>query len=453
MSATADTARRSDLRTDTRTLIALGAGLIVTLWMASQIEMNLFMAFVAWALIAVRTIFHENTWVRRLTAVAFLVWAIFLPFFHDSGAGFIEDATLALAYTVMALGLNIIVGFAGLLDLGFVAFYALGALTSGWFMSGFFVHAGGGKGWSFLVGEPASNLPGLHINFLLVIVIAVVVTTIAGMLIGLPTLRLRGDYIAIVTLAFGEIVGRIVINGDEIKLGSVPLFGQPLESAFGNGATLTNGRQGITPIDKINLPFVEPFSGLELRPWYFVALALVVLVLFVNYRLRDSRLGRAWIALREDEVAAASMGVPLVKTKLMAYGTGAAFGGMAGVFLGSYLNTVNADQFQFSFSIFVLSMVILGGLGSIEGVMIGAVVLTFINFNLIPDVFNNYPQKIGLDFDLTELSFGIFGFLLVIMMVLRPEGLLPERRRQIELRSGIGDTELGGGETIEEVRA
>jgi branched-chain amino acid transport system permease protein len=436
VSATVDTARRSALKTDRRTLIALGAGLIVTLWMASQIEMNLFMAFVAWALIAVRTIFHENTLVTRLTAVAFLVWAIFLPFFHDSGAGFIEDATLALAYTVMALGLNIIVGFAGLLDLGFVAFYALGALTSGWFMSGFFVHAGGGEGWSFLVGEPASNLPGIHMNFLLVIVIAVVVTTIAGMLIGLPTLRLRGDYIAIVTLAFGEIIGRIVINGDEVKIA---------------GEKITNGRQGITPIDKINLPFVEPFTGLELRPWYFVALALVVLVLFVNYRLRDSRLGRAWIALREDEVAAASMGVPLVKTKLMAYGTGAAFGGMAGVFLGSYLNTVNADQFQFSFSIFVLSMVILGGLGSIEGVMLGAVVLTFINFNLIPDVFNNYPQKIGLDFDLTELSFGIFGFLLVIMMVLRPEGLVPERRRQIELREGVGtgDTELLGGDTFE----
>ena len=438
MSATVGTARRMDLKTDRRTLIALGAGLLIGLWMADQIEMNLFMAFLGWVIVAVRTVFHENTWIARGAVVALLAWAIILPFFHDSGAGFMGDLTLALAYAVMALGLNIIVGFAGLLDAGYVAFYALGAYTSGWFMSGFFVNAGGGEGWSFLVGEPASTLPGIHINFLLVLVIAVVITTIAGMLIGLPTLRLRGDYIAIVTLAFGEIVGRIAINGDEIKLG---------------GEALTNGRQGITPIDKIDLPFVEPFSGLELRPWYFVALALVVLVLFVNFRLRDSRLGRAWIALREDEVAAASMGVPLVRTKLMAYGTGAAFGGIAGVFLGSYLNTVNADQFQFSLSIFILSMVILGGLGSIEGVLLGAIVLSFINFNLIPDVFNNYPQKLGLDFDLTELSFGIFGFLLVIMMVLRPEGLLPERRRQMELRAGIGETELGGGETIEEVRA
>jgi branched-chain amino acid transport system permease protein len=442
MTKTVSALRRPGLKTDTRTLVALAAGLVVTLWMADQIEMDLFMAFVLWVLIAVRVVLHENPVAMRATLVALAAWAIVLPFFQDSGGGFLEDATQALALTVMALGLNIIVGFAGLLDLGYVAFYALGALTAGWFMSGFFVDAGGGEGFSLLVGEPASTLPGIHFNFLLVILVAIVVTTIAGMLIGLPTLRLRGDYIAIVTLAFGEIVGRLVINGDEIVIG---------------GQKITNGRQGITPVDKIDLPFLEPFTGLELRPWYWVALALVAIVLFVNYRLRDSRLGRAWIALREDEVAAASMGVPLVKTKLLAYGTGAAFGGIAGVFLGSYLNTVNADQFQFSFSIFVLAMVILGGLGSIEGVMLGAIVLSFINYNLIPDVFNDYPSKVGLDFDLTELSFGIFGFLLVIMMVLRPEGLIPERRRKLELTEHVGvgaTTGVGGAEeTSYEARA
>jgi branched-chain amino acid transport system permease protein len=434
------TATLRGTRTDTRTLVALAIALPVTLWVGDQIEMNLFMAFLLWLLIAVRTVFHENKLVLRATVVGLLAWAILLPFFQDSGGGFLEDATLALAYVVMALGLNIIVGFAGLLDLGYVAFFALGALTAGWFMSGFYANAGGGEGVSFLVGEPASTLPGIHLNFLLVVVIAICVCTIAGMLIGLPTLRLRGDYIAIVTLAFGEIVGRIVINGDEIQFG---------------GEKLTNGRQGITPIDKIDLPFLEPFQSLELRPWYFVALGMVLIALFVNYRLRDSRLGRAWIALREDEVAAASMGVPLVKTKLMAYGTGAAFGGMSGVFIASYLNTVNADQFAFSFSIFVLAMVILGGLGSIEGVVLGAIVLSFINLNLIPDVFNDYPSKVGLDFDLTELSFGIFGFLLVIMMVLRPEGLIPERRRKIELTEGVGvgDTELGRSESTFEARA
>jgi len=132
------------------------------------------------------------------------------------------------------------------------------------------------------------------------------------------------------------------------------------------------------------------------------------------------------------------MGIPMVKTKLMAYGTGAAFGGLSGAFLASYLNTVNADQFQFSFSIFVLAMVILGGLGSIWGVVLGAIVLSVINNYLIPDVFNSLPSDIGLDFDLTELSFGIFGFLLVIMMIIRPEGLLPERRRRMELVEEVG---------------
>ena len=152
-------------------------------------------------------------------------------------------------------------------------------------------------------------------------------------------------------------------------------------------------------------------------------------MLFVNFRLRDSRLGRAWIAIREDEVAAVSMGVPLVKTKLFAYSAGAACGGVSGAFLGSYLNVVNADQFEFSFSIFVLAMIILGGLGSIWGVVVGALILSFINTRLIPDVLNNVPGKLGLDFDLTQLGFGIFGFLLVIMMILRPQGLIPERRR------------------------
>jgi len=165
---------------------------------------------------------------------------------------------------------------------------------------------------------------------------------------------------------------------------------------------------------------------------------LVALVLLVNFRLRDSRLGRAWIAIREDEVAAASMGVPLVKTKLMAYATGAAFGGLSGTFLGSYLTSVNANNFQFGFSIFILAMIILGGLGSIWGVAFGAILLSFINTYFIPNVFNSVPRKLGLDFDLTILNFGIFGFLILIVMVLRPQGLFPERRRALELTEGIG---------------
>jgi branched-chain amino acid transport system permease protein len=405
-----------------------------------------------------RVIFGHDRRVVFAVLLAILVWAVYLPLAHEENSDFLGIAVLALAYSVMALGLNIIVGYAGLLDLGYVAFFALGALTAGWFMSGFYSEAGeGGNGFHFLVSSPAADLPGIHINFLLVVIISVIVCTIAGMLIGLPTLRLRGDYIAIVTLAFGEIIGRIVINGDELHYKDVPVFGSGLESLFGAGANFSNGRQGITPIDKIDLPFGEPFKSLDLRPWFWVALGMVLLVLFVNFRLRDSRLGRAWIALREDEVAAASMGVPLVKTKLLAYGTGAAFGGISGVFLASLLNTVNADQFQFFFSIFILAMVILGGLGSIEGVVIGAWVLVYVNFKFIPDLNDKPREWFNLDLDLSELSSAIYGFLLVMMMVLRPQGLIPERRRELEMVEGVGvgaTTGVGAADTdVYEARA
>jgi branched-chain amino acid transport system permease protein len=410
-------------------------GVAIALYIFDRIEMDPFMAVIvvvlglaAWQL--------SDTRYARWIGVAILVWAIALPLFHDAGQGFIDDANIMLAYVVMALGLNIVVGFAGLLDLGYVAFFAFGAFSMGWFGSSFFANVNGGDGLHVFVAERLSEQPGIHANFLVVVIAAVVITAIAGAVIGLPTLRLRGDYIAIVTLAFGEIVGRVAINGDEIGLG--------------NGETLTGGRQGITPVDKIDLPFLEVFKSLDLRPWYWTALAMVLIVLFVNFRLRDSRLGRAWIALREDEVAAASMGVPLVRTKLMAYATGAAFGGISGAFLASYLNTVNADQFQFSFSIFVLAMIILGGLGSIWGVVLGGLTLAFIINTFIPDIARTWPRDVGLEFDLTELSFGIFGFLLVIMMILRPEGLIPERRRQLELTEHVG---TGEGADLYEVRA
>jgi branched-chain amino acid transport system permease protein len=373
------------------------------------------------------------SWGKLAIVLAGFVVVAVLPFFFSTGSGFMDTATLALAYTIMALGLNIVVGFAGLLDLGYVAFFAIGAYTIGWLGSGFFAFANHQKGVHIGVSGFASNLPGIHVNFLLILVAAVILTTIAGMLIGLPTLRLRGDYIAIVTLAFGEIIGKIAVNGDGIKLSKIPLIGSVFKNAFGADQTFTAGRQGITPVDKIQLPGLKAFTSLELRPWYWTALGLVAVVLFVNFRLRDSRLGRAWVALREDEVAAVAMGVPSVKTKLLAYGTGAAFGGMSGAFLGSYDNTVNADQFQFYFSILILGMVILGGLGSIWGVVIGAVTLTFINFWLLPDVINSLPGKLGLSFDMTQITFAIYGFLLVIMMILRPQGLLPERRRAMEL--------------------
>jgi branched-chain amino acid transport system permease protein len=377
---------------------------------------------------------REQSWAKYVLPAVVLLAALLFPLFRPPLDGFMDDCILALAYVVMALGLNLVVGFAGLLDLGYVAFYALGAMAVGWWASDFFTGAGGAEeGIHIGVSGFAATLPGIHVNFLLLVIGAIVVCAIAGAIIGLPTLRLRGDYIAIVTLAFGEIIGRIFQNGDEISI-------------FGD-YTLSNGRQSIAPIDSIDIPLLEPFdSALNLRPYYWTVFAMVLVVLFVNIRLRDSKLGRAWIALREDEVAAASMGVPLVKTKLLAYATGGAFGGISGAFLGAYFSSVNANQFQFGFSIFILAMVILGGLGSIWGVVIGAVALSFVNTRLIPDVLDqgfvgDKLRDAGLNFSFTEISFGVFGFILVIMMVLRPEGILPERRRQMELTEGVGETE------------
>ena len=349
-----------------------------------------------------------------------IVIGILLPFFFSESSGFMNATIIALAYVVMALGLNIVVGFAGLLDLGYVAFYALGAYSMGWFGSSFFFNQHIHFGSSAL-----SSSIGIHLNFVIILVLAIVITAVAGTLIGLPTLRLRSDYIAIVTLAFGEIIYDVAVNGTLIKIPG------------GGGETLTAGSLGISALDLPHFPVIGTFSILNLRPWYWLIFLIMLFVLFVALRLRDSRLGRAWVALREDEVAAVSMGIPLVKTKLSAYAIGATFGGMSGVFLGAYATTVNSDEFQFSFSIFVLAMIIVGGLGSIWGAVTGALLLSYINYYLIPDVLNGIPKDLHLNFDLTDLGFGIFGFLLVLVMILRPQGLIPERRRQLELTGEI----------------
>ena len=355
----------------------------------------------------------------RALAAALIAFGIALPFLVGDASGFMNATIIAIAYAVMSLGLNIVVGLAGLLDLGYVAFYALGAYSLGWLGSEFFsrlsVHV--------LVSPVTSALPGVHLNFLLILAAAAAVCAAAGIVIGLPTLRLRGDYIAVVTLAFGEIIGVVAVNGQSISLGG--------------GMTLTAGNLGIPAVDAPYFPGTGPFSQLDLRPWYWLIFAILLAVVFVNVRVRDSRPGRAWIALREDEVAAVSMGIPATATKLLAYAMGAALGGMSGAFLGAYDTVVNAGQFQFGFSIFILAMVIIGGLGSIWGAVAGGLLLGYINNWLIPDVLNNLPATFGLNVQLTQVEFGIFGFLLVITMVLRPQGLLPERRRKLELTAAI----------------
>ena len=257
---------------------------------------------------------------------------------------------------------------------------------------------------------------GLHWSFLLIVVLAALACALAGVIIGVPTLRLRGDYVGIVTLAFGEIVGQVVANGREIHV---------------FGGTLTGGPNGIAVIDRIKLPFLARFDPLDLRPWWWFAVAMVALMLVVNVRLRDSRVGRAWLAMREDERAAEASGIPIMRTKLLAYGVGAALGGISGAFLTSFNSVADPAQFTFSFSIFILAMVVLGGIGSIWGAVAGAVILTVFDSYLLPRVLYNVPGKLGLDFDLSAVASGIYGFLLVTIMLLRPQGLIPAGRRSV----------------------
>jgi branched-chain amino acid transport system permease protein len=378
-------------------------------------------------------------WAWMLVALAV---ALLYPYILDQLLATPDDLLDAsiqtLAYIIMALGLNIVVGFAGLLDLGYVAFFAIGAFVMGWLGSQQFPDVNGGKGIHILTPAKSafgSDVPGIHVNFFFVIFIAAIFTALWGVILGAPTLRLRGDYLAIVTLAFGEIVPRIFENATS--------------GIFGIGSIdFSNGRQGITPIDKVNFPWSdEKFKyPLELKPIYYVGLAMVLLVIFFNRRLRDSRMGRAWIAVREDEVAAAAMGVNLVRTKLWAYALGAALGGFAGVFLATYNNTVNVDQFEFGFSVLILAMVIIGGMGNIWGVILGAIALSMFNRYGLKQL-NGVPDKFGLDFDVTSINFGIFGFFLLAMMVLRPEGFIPSGRRKLELHGEIDETDHIGAES------
>ena len=319
--------------------------------------------------------------------------------------------------TMMALGLNVVVGYAGLLDLGYVAFYAAGAYAAGWLASLQFADVN----IHFLSG--GGDEPGIHISVWLVLIAAGVFTTVVGIAIGLPTLRLRGDYLAIVTLGFGEIVPQFVRNADSL-----------------GGFDLTNGTFGIAPIDSLG------FGGFVFREqsnkddlYFWTAMGLLLFTVFCSIRLRDSRLGRAWIAIREDETAAAAMGVPLMRTKTWSYAIGAFFGGVAGAFYASYRAGAFPADFYFQFSVFILCMVILGGVGSIWGVFAGGMILSYLDREGLSTI-GAKIQDGGLDFDPTKYQSGIYGTIIVLMMLFRPTGLIPERRHKIELEEGVRDT-------------
>jgi len=376
-----------------------------------------------------------SPWIIFLSVVgALALFPLVVDMLMTDDASLMKASLQALAYIVMALGLNIVVGFAGLLDLGYVAFYAIGAFVVAWLGSSHF----GDADIHVLATSAAENLPGIHINFFIVLIIGAVFTAVWGALLGAPTLRLRGDYLAIVTLAFGEIVPRVFENSTS--------------GIFGIGSTdFSNGKQGIQPIDGIGFPGQLPIGPFENEKLYYIGLALVAITLFVNIMLRDSRMGRAWIAVREDEVAASAMGINLVRTKLWAYAIGAALGGFAGVYFGAINTSVNVDQFAFGKSVFILCMVIIGGMGNIWGVVLGAIALSMLNSFGLPEL-NKLSDPIG--FQVTSISFGIFGFFLLAMMILRPEGFLPSGRRKLELHDEEPEVATPGdpGDQAYEVR-
>jgi branched-chain amino acid transport system permease protein len=352
-----------------------------------------------------------------------------LPFIPWPGtAVLITCATFA----ILALGLNIVMGFAGLLDLGYVAFYAIGAYTTAFLASSHF---------------------GIHISWWIVIWIAVASAAVFGILLGAPTLKLRGDYLAIVTLGFGEIVRIVFRNLGDFTLALPAFLGGAI--LVGPNANLTGGNVGINPIDPPTIPIPGPWGNQiifsnqnAIASWYLV-LALLILTYVICMRLRDSKLGRAWMAIREDETAAAAMGINTVTTKLLAFSLGASFSGFAGAFTGAYQTAIFAETFNLNVSILVVVMIILGGIGSLRGVVFGAFAVQYVNQTLLAflgtrifnEPINNLGDALGIDllsdFNLATYNYLIFGIVLAIMMIKRPEGLFPDEGAKAEMH-GIG---------------
>ena len=368
-------------------------------------------------------------------AGAVLLVALTFPFWGNTladvpGIGWfipsVNGGVRVIVFIMMAVGLNIVVGYAGLLDLGYVAFYAIGAYVCAWLASYQFAQVKFHLGAS----QVGSTVPGIHVSVWLLLILAGIVTAIFGVIIGLPTLRLRGDYLAIVTLGFGEILPQIANNGDSL-----------------GGFNLTNGPNGITPIDapgifgtSFQTGSGSFFTGPRLYFWF--VLILVIITVFCSLRLRDSRLGRAWIAIREDETAAAAMGIPLMKTKTWAYATGAFFGGVAGAYFASFKSSTFPNDFNFNISAFILSMVILGGMGNVWGVMFGAAFLAYLNQEGLANIGHSLNQTFGTHLDVPLYQFGIYGAIIVLTMLIRPEGLIPSARRRAEFHEGVHDAPL-----------
>ncbi|WP_306549214.1 hypothetical protein [Desulfobulbus sp.] len=377
----------------------------------------------------------------KLIAGAILALLI-IPVIGVRNIFYLEVIFQISVFAALALGLNIVVGFAGLLDLGYVAFYAVGAYLWAFFGSQqYFV-------LPFAPGTQPSDLPFLLPGdaFYLFLFIAIIVAALTGILLGLPVLRLRGDYLAIVTLGFGEVIRVLANNLDK-----------PLN--------FTNGPQGITPIQRPTMPdwavqgfndLFGPLIGHTVSPadmynlyFYLLALLVIIVIIFVTRRLDDSKIGRAWTAVREDETAAIAMGVPLVRMKLAAFAVGASFAGVMGVLLAASRTFISPESFSFMQSIGVLSMVILGGSGSIAGVILGAAVVTILNLQVLQGfslylselrqseaiipIINFAWRDLSTQLDPAKYQRLLFGLILILMMIFRPAGLIPAKRRKRKL--------------------
>ena len=378
---------------------------------------------------------QEQKWKMYLLAALIIAF----PFIDKLTAlRWTSQIIFALIFVILGLGLNIVVGYAGLLDLGYAAFFAIGAYTTG------------------MLSSPVHNI---HINFWIVIWIAAAMAAIWGFMLGAPTLPLRGDYLAIVTLGFGEIVPVIFKNLIDVTIKEpftcwiLPMFGAQTSCiTFVNHFDLTFGEKGISPIGRPSLPFIGAFESSNPITWYFLIISIILLSVFLIRRLHNSRLGRAWMAIREDELAAAQMGIDPVKTKLAAFALGATFSGFAGAFYASYIAGIFPSVFDFSASIIILSCVILGGIGNINGVIVGGLVLmtadrlflpalkdflsSLLTHTILPSISNPVVQLAVKDNANPILyRFLLFGLTLVIMMSIRPEGLIPNAQRRAELHT------------------
>lgn len=375
--------------------------------------------------------FDQAKWIRGFSIAAILIY-IFYSFVVEllpyEVASFFQKwmpATTvneSLVWVICALGLNIVVGYAGLLDLGFVAFWAIGGYTAGWFMSDFFQQV------SIHLGSTApAEQRGIHISFWGVLIIGALIAAVFGVIIGAPTLRLKSDYLALVTLGFGEIIPQIFYNGENI-----------------GGFNLTNGSKGISPIDNVGL-FGKTLGPFDLDWKYLIFVCLAALMVFISLRIRSGRLGRAWLAIREDELAASMMGVPLMRSKLAAYAVGAVSGGVGGVAFATHVNGVFADRFSFSISIILLAMVVLGGMGNVWGVIVGALTIAWVNATGLPAIGDTVNAALGTNINFPSYNFLLFGGILIFMMLYKREGLLPESRLKELLHETDDETSNTGG--------